>query len=43
MMMMASRPKASKWPDGSSSPRRYRWLCICLVSKTITYTFPNCM
>jgi hypothetical protein len=36
MVMVASRPKASEWSDGSSSPRNYGWLRTCLASRTIT-------
>jgi hypothetical protein len=27
-VMTASRPKVSFWPDGSTSPRNYRWLFV---------------
>jgi hypothetical protein len=32
-VMVVSRPKVSLWPDGSTSPKKYGWLCMAISSK----------
>jgi hypothetical protein len=38
-VMVASRPKLSFWPDGSTSPGNYGWLSVA-VHNLCGYIFP---